>query len=159
LLQDRAELAQALAVEVLELVERDEVAGARELADHAREIEQRRRARDELRIDLERFERIDDRGEHACRTRVGDLDVEDLAAGGGERLLDERGLADAAPAGHLDEEPAPSCEDLGELAQLGLSAVEAPRHKIKVFISCPDGLQGEALSKEIVAPLYLNFVQ
>jgi hypothetical protein len=67
--------------------------------------------------------------EHAGGPRVWDLDVEHRAVRRGQqRLLHQRGLADAPSAGDADEKPAPAAQDAAEPMHLLASAVESPTH-------------------------------
>lgn len=78
-------------------------------------------------VDAKGFKVVVAGDEHTRRVGVGDLDVEPLLAPGlVERLLDERGLADASTPRHLHEEPAPALEDCAQVCKFALSTVEAP---------------------------------
>ena len=70
------------------------------------------------------------RREYRCsqpgRPGVGDLNVEHPPLRALERVLNERGLADASPPAELDEEPAISPDDRAELVELETPSVEAP---------------------------------
>jgi hypothetical protein len=137
-LQVRAEHLDVLPVEVLELVQGHDEARPRHRRDEAGELLEVQRPRKPGAVDAEHVHRIGNRRQDPCRTRVGDLDVEDFATTcGPERLLDQGRLSDSAPTGDLAEEPTPTAQDSLELVELAPSAVEAPGHggKTTFFLS------------------------
>ena len=128
-LQMGRELGQVLPAEVLELVDGDEIAGQRHLFDGTGQGQEAVRPREPVSVEAERVHRVVDRGQHSCRGGIGNLHVEDRPRRSDlQGPLNERRLANAAPAGQTCEEPPVPVQDVPKLVEFLVPAVEPPVH-------------------------------
>lgn len=135
-LQQRTEVGQLFAVEILELIERHHVTGAGQPPDQLCQFTEAGNPR----VDTERLQIAVAGGYDTCRVGIRDLNVErSVDSGCAERLLDQRGLADTPSSGNLQEEPPPPLENALHLLQLGAAAIERPWSHVS-HVECVAGL-------------------
>nr|WP_295484249.1 hypothetical protein [Accumulibacter sp.] len=122
-LQQRTEVSQLLAVEILELIERHHVTGTGQPPDQLCQFTEAGNPR----VDTKRFQIAVAGGYDTCGVGIRDLNVERSVDGGcTQRLLDQRCLADTPSSGNLQEELSPPLENALHLLQLGAAAIERP---------------------------------
>lgn len=122
-LQQRTEVSQLFAVEILELIKRHHVTGTGQPPDQLCQFTQAGNPR----VDTKRFQIAVAGGYDTCRVGIRDLNVERSVDGGcTQRLLDQRCLADTPSSGNLQEKLSPPLENALHLLQLGAAAIERP---------------------------------
>ncbi len=131
-LQIGGEREQGLAAEILELIERHDPALSAEFPDAHRQGAQ---VMGQRRVHPEVLHEVAGGAHHPRRVGVGDLDVEQLLLTlRSKELLHQPGLADAPPPGDLQEEPAPTPQNLRQLSPLASPAVEAPLRHLALYL-------------------------
>ena len=116
-------------IEVLEFVERNHVACPSHCSNQSGKFRERLRAGKLFRRSVEALQGIVDGGKDSGGSRIGDLNVENgVSPRTLDGLLNQRGLADPATAGHFGEKPTIPAQDLSRRPEFVSPAVKSPSH-------------------------------